>query len=333
MNIPEAEQSPDRGRAELEAVAWFTRMNGNPSEVEKRDFAAWLKGAPEHEGAYGDLSRLWATLGPLTKSAQTDRDELSGALERIGRYRRRGRTGAVVAAIAGCLAIAVTGAWIWLERPNLLQDLSADHVTARAERRTITLADNSTVLLDADTAIMDESAPGMRRIRVLRGTASFSVQPSDIPFVVDAQGGEARVFGTQFNVALVNSERVRVTLASGSLEVAQRAGADKVRLRPGESVEYGATGLGPVRRVDLQESLAWHDGRLVFTDARLADVLAQIGRYRQGRIVLIGAELGETRVSGNISLENTDAALAAVQASVGFRMSTIGNRLTLVRNN
>ncbi|AJE48638.1 FecR family protein [Celeribacter indicus] len=330
MSDDETDRERDRALIEKEAVAWFTRTGGRPTRVERRDFAAWLEMSPEHARAYEDVSALWADLDATAHSLGEDGEELAGPLRKIADYRRARRRAKASGIVAGCLAVLAVSGWLWIDSPNLLQNLGADHVTDRAERRVVALADGSTVLMDADSALETEFSDRERRIRLLRGSAFFDVNPSPVPFVVEAAGGEARVLGTEFDVTLTGGRDVTVTLARGSLEVGLEGAARQVRLSPGERVEYGRAGLGAVQAVDLEESTAWHEGRLIFDDARLADVLAQIGRYREGRIVLLGSEVGERRVSGNISLENSEAALTAMQATVGFHMTRLGRRITLI---
>lgn len=321
--------SPDEALIEKQAVAWFTRMNGKPSPSDKQDFARWLATSEAHARIYRDVEALWSDLGPLADTlAGRESPGLAGPMERIRELRRKRGLGRVGAGIALCLAL-LAGGWIWLERPHLLQDWRADYVTARGEQRSIVLADGSTLLLDADTALEVDLSAARRRIRLLRGTAFFTVRPSEVPFTVEARNGEARVLGTAFEVAARDGEEVSVTLDHGSLKVGLLDRPQDVVLKPGESVDYGASGLGPARPVDLEEATAWRMGRFIFTNARLADVLQQVGRYRDGRIVLLGSALSEKRVSGNIALRDTDAALAAVQSSVGFRMTVLG-RLTVI---
>lgn len=331
MTNREAAAPREKSLVEKEAVAWFTRMNGKPSRAERRDFTRWLNASPHHEQAYVEVCSLWSDLGATADTiGRQNADDLTGPLLKIERHRRQNRTGKAGAIVAGCLAVVLAWSWLWLEHPNLVQNLSADHVTARAERRIVTLADGSIVMLDADSALDSIITADERRIRLLRGAASFTVRSSDVPFIVEAENGEARVLGTTFDVALATGGNVTVTLSGGSVEVSLLDRAQKVVLQPGESVDYGRSGLGAVRSVDLEESMAWHRGRFIFNNARLADVLAQIGRYHSGRIVLIGSALGERRVSGNISLENTNAALAAVQLSLGFRMTSLGGKVTVI---
>lgn len=321
---------PDEALIEKQAVAWFTRMNGRPSAADRQDFARWLAASAVHARAYRDVETLWTDLGPLADTLEgRDAAALAGPMEKIRELRRKRGRGKLGGGIALGLALLLACGWLWLERPHLLEDWRADYVTARGEQRSLELAEGSMLLLDADTAVAVELSAERRRVRLLRGTAFFRVQPSGVPFVVEAQNGQARVLGTAFEVAAREGEGVTVTLASGSLKVGLHGGAQDVVLKPGESVEYGASGLGAAHPVDLSEAMAWREGRFIFTNARLADVLQRIGRYRDGRIVLIGAALGERRVSGNIALRDTDAALAAVQSSVGFRVTRLG-RLTLI---
>jgi transmembrane sensor len=186
------------------------------------------------------------------------------------------------------------------------------------------------VLLGADTALDVEISDLERRVQILRGTAFFSVQPSDIPFIVSASNGEARVLGTAFDVSIAENN-VTVTLEHGSLQVRADGKNEAVILKPGEEVSYNAEGIGQVQKVNLDEAMAWHEKRYVFTNARLADVINYIGRYRDGRIVVIGSDLAEQRISGSFALENTDAALASVQSIVGFNITRLSNRIVIIR--
>lgn len=321
----------DKVLIEREAIVWFTRMNGRPSRTDRRDFRNWLAASSEHRKAYDDLCQLWVNMGPSAPLLETadDRD-LVEPLEKIRQLREEQRVGKVVGPIiAGCLAVLAVGCWFWLERPTFLQDLQADYVSKRGERREIILNDGSHILMDADTALDVSLSVAERRIRLLRGTAFFDVSHLGTPFVVEAENGEAHVLGTEFDVSMKEDHQVTVTLAKGSVKVAIAGRQKEAVLTPGESVDYGESGLGSIRKAVIEDEMAWHHGRLIFNNARLADVLAQIERYRNGRIVVIRSSLKDLRVSGNITLDNTDRALAAVQSLVGFSLHSLG-KVTII---
>lgn len=317
---------------EKEAIAWFTRMNGKPSAADRRDFKTWLEASTRNLDAFHEVGALWQGLTPSIDMAAADADdELSEPLRKIQRLRAARRLNATGPVVAGCLALLAAGSWLWLERPNLLQDWSADYVSARGERRDIRLEDGSRVLMDADTAMNVDMLSGERRITLLRGAAFFDVVRNGEAFVVAAEKGEIRVLGTRFDVAMRQKGKVAVTLASGSVEVRAVDGTQSLVIEPGETVDYDDGGIGAAETIAIEDEMAWHEGRFIFNNARLADVLAQLERYRNGRIVLIGSALGERRVSGNIPLDDTDQALSALQASVGFHVSDYG-KLTVVRD-
>jgi transmembrane sensor len=315
-------------KAELEAVAWFTRMQGNPSQIEREDFDAWLNADNMHQQIYSEISLLWSS----AKSSglpihPADAALLEGRLQAIRRRRKLTKAGTVV---IGCLGMLLTGSWIWLEKPHLLQDMRADYVSARGEQKTLELQDGSTVLLGADTAVEVKISDLERRVQILRGTAFFSVQPSDVPFIVGASNGEATVLGTAFDVSIAENN-VTVTLEHGSLQVRTADKNEAVILKPGEEVFYSAEGVGQVQKVNLDEAMAWHEKRYVFTNARFADVIDYIARYHDGRIVVIGSQLADQRISGSFSLENTEAALASVQSITGFKINKLSERILIIR--
>ncbi|MCU4178239.1 FecR family protein [Bosea sp. BH3] len=325
----EDEAKPEE-QLEKQAIAWFTRMNGRPSPAERADFETWLGASDAHARQYRAVEATWTDLGALAGALDREQSaSLTAALDRVRQAKRARRRGSVAAGVALSLALLLGTGWLWLERPHLLQDWRADLATARGEQRTIALADGSTVQLDADTAIAIEFTPRSRQVRLLRGTAFFEVVRSERPFVVAAQEGEAMVLGTSFEVATREDGAVAVTLVGGSLEVRLPASRQAEILKPGESVAYDAAGLGRVQAVDAAAAASWRAGRVVFDDIPLETVLQRIGRYRHGRIVLLSPSLGQRRVTGNLSLRDTDAALAALQSSVGFSLSSLG-RVTFV---
>ena len=316
---------------EQEAVAWFTRMNGKPTSADHRDFKAWLGASPRNLETFREVGAMWEGLVPSIELAMDGADdELSEPLKKIQRLRASRRMNATGPIVASCLALLVAGCWLWLDRPTLLQDWSADFVSARGERRDIRLDDGSRILMDADTAMDVDLSAGQRRIKLLRGTAFFDVARTGEPFTVQAENGEVRVLGTQFDVAMRQNGKVSVTLATGSVEVHVMGTAQNLLIKPGETVDYDEDGIGSAKVTAVEDEMAWHDGRFIFNNARLADVLAQIERYRNGRIVVLSTLLGERRVSGNIPLGDTGQALRAVQASVGFQLNGFG-KLTVIR--
>lgn len=325
-------RTPNDASIRKDATRWFIRLRHGASDREQRAFEVWRDLDPAHGEAFHRIEAAWeATESASYRLADREADQLAVYLDAMengrpaqgkARKRRARRTTVLSIAIA-CLLVG----GLWFENPTLLPDLFADVATARGERRTVHLPDGSSVLLDADSALTLDFDGDERRIQLLRGAAFFDVAASNKPFVVNAGGGEMRVLGTSFMVRLIESGG-ELTLAHGRVKIATEAG--NAVLRPGQQIEFGRAGLSATRDVDVDEALAWRDGRFVFYRARLGDVLDAIQRYRPGRILLANQALADERVTGSFLLTDTDAVLHGLSHSIGFHMTIIGGRLIVI---
>lgn len=312
------------------AREWFVALLDAPTPARQAEFEAWLRSDPAHLEAYEAVEAAWlASEKPGERLAEAESEELGLYLKEMDKAKGEKKTFRRLSTFSLILAVALAGG-IWLERPGLLQNLGADYVTARGEQRSITLADGSIALLDADSAMAEVDGAGERRVRLIRGGAFFEVMPSTTPFIVEADNGEVRVLGTGFDVRLL-SDGGLVTLEHGRVSVATDDGhAATTVLQPGQQVRFGAAGVGTAENVNLADALAWRGGRFVFYRTRLADVISEIERYRRGRIIIATETLADERVTGSFSLNDTDAALASLQAGVGFRMNSLAGRFTVI---
>jgi transmembrane sensor len=317
-------------RTAQEAIAWFTRMNGEPSSSDRKNFEFWRKSSAANDAAYRKVVASWSATDTLEyRSAGRDAEAIKGYLDVIQKSRKRRGRMVAAASFASVVLVGTLGFHVWRDYPHAFQNLSADHYTARAERKVITLPDGSTVTLDADSAIAQSVDGTHRHVHLLRGAAFFDVAKSAVPFVVEAGGGETRVTGTAFSVE-TSGEAATVTLARGSVTVTDKSSSRSADLTPGQRISYGDTGMSAVSQVLVDEAMSWRDGRLIFDQTRLGDVLAHIGRYYDGRIVLVGGALSDRAVSGNLPLDDPQSALASLQATVGFRMTHLGSKLIVV---
>ncbi|MGO4335663.1 FecR domain-containing protein [Labrys sp. KB_33_2] len=313
---------------EQEARDWFVRRLGGLSRAEQAAFESWLGANPAHADALRRMEQVWsAAEQPARQLATRENEALAPYLHAVDRSRRQHRNFRRLSAATLVLALGLGGV-LWLQNPHLLQKLMADHSTGRGERRTVTLSDGSKVLLDADSALDEAFDKTERQVRLVRGTASFDVAPGKAPFVVRVPDGDIRDIGTRFDVNLGDDGTV-VTLESGKVAVKAEHLGEALLDAPGQRLRFDRQGLGEIEQVDLKDALAWRKGRYVFYRARLSEVIEEIARYRQGRIVVTGAGLGDQLVTGSFSLADTDAALQSLQTSVGFQMTTLPGGLVV----
>ncbi len=233
---------------------------------------------------------------------------------------------------------AEAAAWVVLLAAGLgavqvadpLTALRADHRTAPGEIRAVSLPDGSTAELGSDSAIAVAFDDTRRAVRLLRGEAVFTVAAAAGAFAVTAAGGEARALGTRFLVRTEDDAAdVAVLLHSVAVTPPDTAGrGEAVVLTEGQAVGYSRTGLGPVRTVDPARVAAWRRGRIVFDGAPLAKAVAELSRYRRGRILVLDPALAARRVSGVFRIDDIDGAVAMIAAELGARAVALPPFLT-----
>ena len=108
-------------------------------------------------------------------------------------------------------------------------------------------------------------------------------------FIVEANGIEARVLGTEFNVRSYDRGDVHVTLIQGSVEVTTSE-QHTARLTPGQDAQLNDDGSLGVAEVDIESYLYWRDGYFYFDDISLENIMQDIGRWYNLNVVFQNAD-------------------------------------------
>ncbi|WP_322615851.1 FecR family protein [Pseudomonas sp. BIC9C] len=316
---------------EQQALAWLSLLHDQPSSADQAAFSHWLQADPTHAEAYSQAQVLWElSEGPARTLADEDALALQGYLNAMDESRRStvGRWSGALA-MAACLLLMISLGTGW-QPLRWIEDLGADFVSAPGEIRTVTLADQSQVTLDADSAIAVDFSRGERHVQLRRGAGFFSVTHTGQPFVVDAEKGQARVLGTQFEVRL-QPRGAQVTVLSGRVGVTADKNAEQQILTAGQQVAYGEGSAEKLHAVDSEAQLAWRQGWLNYYKATLADVVQDLGRYYPGRILILNDELAARRVSGSFPSRNPQAVLSSLQGVLGFDQHEVLGHLIILR--
>ena len=315
------------------ALNWLSLLHDEPSAADQARFSRWLQADPAHAEAYAQAQVLWEmSEEPAAELAAEDAVALHALLAAmdapVSRRRSLPRWGAALA-MAACLVMMV-GVGLGWQPQRWLDDVGADYVSAPGQVRTVTLADESQVTLDADSAIAVHFANGERHVQLRRGAAFFHVTHTGEPFVVDGGKGETRVLGTQFEVRLQPSG-AQVTVLSGRVGVKAGAELPQQILTAGQQVRYDQTRTTDPQTVDSENQLAWRQGWLNYYRTPLAEVITDLSRYYPGRIVVLNDALGARTVSGSFPSKDPVAVLAALKSVVGFEQYEALGRVIVIR--
>lgn len=167
----------------------------------------------------------------------------------------------------------------------------------------ILLADGSKVWLNSETEFRyPVHFNGDFRKVYLKGEAYFEVARQETkPFVVVTSGGiDVKVLGTCFNVASYEDDAdVVTTLAEGSVEVYT---ADRtMRIRPDEQVLFNKnSGAFERKQVEVATYLAWKDGKFIFEDQTLEQIVRQLQRWYQMDVFYTSEAVRNYRFSGDL---------------------------------
>jgi transmembrane sensor len=309
-----------------EANRWFFRLQAEDvSPAEKQQFSRWLNEDPSHAEAWSGVHALMHSLKAPAR-ASYDAGRSRGSVQR----RPALVTRMVPRLLAGCLLVAFFLA-ACIQGPVLLDRWRADYVTVAGARESVTLADGTQVDLDTDTALKIDVMTSERRVSVLRGKAFFRIAEDPRPFVVRTRDGESRDIGTAFGVER-RDDLSTLIVETGIVDVRAASGPDgTARVTAGESVDFGASGLSPLRKADLEQDLAWRRGQLIFRQERLSDVVAKLNRYRSGRIVIVNPWIADELVSGTFNIDRPDAPIDALEGVLGVKATYLTSYLVVLR--
>ncbi|AZL70331.1 MULTISPECIES: FecR family protein [Pseudomonas] len=289
---------PDaRARAREEAMDWLIRLQC-ATDQDTQAFEHWLGAEPENAEAYVEAEALWNG-APLRQAAEQMQQRQRRSLG--GRLRSHWKPLATA-------AVLLVGLFTFGNLPVRLQ---ADHLTVVGERQRLQLEDGAKVLLNTNSAFASDVRDGRQVARLLQGEAYFQVAGgSQPPLEVQAGPLRANVRDTDFAVRYLDGE-AQVRVQRGDVDL-QGARDQRIRLSAGDSISVGPQGFGQRQRVDLNKELAWVEGRLVFENCPLGQVIAEVQRYYPGWIISRNAQLEQVAVTGNYRLDQPLQTLRAL---------------------
>lgn len=156
----------------------------------------------------------------------------------------------------------------------------------RGQTYKITLSDGSEVWMNNDCRLVYPNyfTGKERRVKV-EGEAYFKVAPdAKHPFIVEANGIEAKVLGTEFNVRSYGNADTHVTLIKGKVAVKTEASHEAV-LTPGQDAQLNDDGSLGIADVDIDSYLYWRDGYFYFDNVALENIMQDIGRWYNLNVV------------------------------------------------
>ncbi|VXA93634.1 FecR domain-containing protein [Pseudomonas sp. 8O] len=290
------------------AAQWYLELrDAAPGAPQHAAHRQWLERDPRHRQAWARVERLQSTFAALP--ATVARPVLDG--ER--RSRRQ-----LVKALGVLLACGGSGALAWQATP--WRDWLAEQRTAVGEQRRLHLDDGSELQLNTDTALNLRFDAHSRTIQLLRGEilVHSATDAARRPLVVYSPHGSVRALGTRFTVRC-EDHRTHVGVLQHAVAVTPaKTGVAPQRLEAGQQLWFSSNQLYPSRPLPANAD-AWSRGLLIVSDWRLAELTAELARYRPGQLSCDPA-VADLRLSGAFHLQDIDAVLANIASTLPVRI-------------
>ncbi|HMI48411.1 MAG TPA: FecR domain-containing protein [Gemmatimonadaceae bacterium] len=202
--------------------------------------------------------------------------------------------------------------------------------TANRERAELRLSDGTRIRLAPASHVRVAADYGeQQRAVYLDGQGFFEVKHDPTrPFIVYAGETIARDLGTEFAVRNYSEDRaVQVIVRKGAVAMSGVG-----RLDAGDVGRFGNDGTSSLTRgVAVDSLLTWLDGRLVFHDAPLTTVLAELRRWHDVDVHLADPALGTLPFTGVLTDASFRSSITLVAATLGLLVRHSKDRITLDR--
>lgn len=318
----------EREFIQQQAHDWLVKLEtGGMADGDEERFVEWLSTSDIHGDAFHQAEEAWRAMHAvnpeiLTRSSEDTSESLTT------RHASRSTWLGLAASVA---IVALSSLW-WNDAYILV---NADHYTSTGQRAEITLEDGSRVIIDTDSAIQVDYTATERLLNVLQGQAHFAVaaNPSK-PFTVNAGDMAVTALGTAFTVRFDNN-KASVVVTEHSVKVQNRRQEDsgEVLIEGQTIVLNDATSrLSSIQAVNLSQSEAWQQGKLVFQNKTLGYVVEELNRYYEGKIIISDERIRDLVISGVLDTQDPIQSLEELTTSIPIKLNRITPYVVLVEN-
>lgn len=315
------------------AIDWMVQLcSGESTPADTARHRAWHDADPRHASAWAQVSgAVRHSVEPLRRvqgeqAAQAGKAGLNGSGAALQTALLRPTRRRALRAALGLAAVGVTTGWL-LNRQWPVTALLAQHRTGTGERRELTLADGSRLLLNARSSVDIEFGATSRTVRLRAGEIIATAMPDAArPFVIRTAEGSVQALGTRFLVRQEEGQTVAAVLAH-SVRI-QTTSSREATLQEGESARFTADDIVPLQTAPAGLA-GWERGMLAVHDQPLGEVIAALRPYREG-FIRVSPAAARLRVLGAFALDDPERVLESLAQTLPIHLSRYGGWLVTI---
>jgi len=196
-----------------------------------------------------------------------------------------------ISAAAAVVILAVGGFLVWSKIQQSDSVLTAGVKQTNAnEIITETLEDGTTVTLNKNTQISWEFN-GKNRCVTIHGMAHFEVARDESkPFIIKSNLGTVKVLGTGFDVIAYPGENQKVIVHHGKVELSSESKETAILTKNKKGIIHSNTNQITVETLQNANSIQWADGKLIFINTPIVDVIEAMEIFFNTKIEIVKNE-------------------------------------------
>ncbi len=336
-------------------------LEDSMSKDDHQTLENWLNTDSENRKVFESVKQIWhSTKEPDTEmflrdnQLEKDWDRISRQIQKENKiYRKKGipefwqardrntiLNGFVKA--AAFILVAALSALFTLQFASDVKKLDYEPVfeeivTERGERANVQLSDGTKVFLNAGSKLYKpDTFSTNRRIIELTGQAYFDVKSDpERPFVIKTNSLEIEVLGTSFDVnSYEDNGEFIVSVSQGRVELRmENRGTEKLILNAGEVGIYSP----PTKKMTLKKIEdfgfynGWMDGRLVFNNESVRDVMKRIERWYDVTVhwEIENSESYDKKLTADLKTKSIRDLMDVISAATGISYEIENDVITL----
>ncbi|XOV79906.1 MAG: FecR domain-containing protein [Aestuariibacter sp.] len=321
---------------------WIAKMDRGLTAEEESQLRQWLAASPEHKKALLSMAKMWDDMNVLNKlSALFPEPPLEKPKSHL-----LAMAASVVLASMLIIFVSVQNKGFFSNSELIVLSEQKLH-TGVGDSKRVLLTDGSELLLNTESELTVTYTNMQRILELAKGEFHITVaKDSERPLTVYAAGQVIQAVGTAFNVEL-NDGDVELLVTEGTVRIAKQIDIGSNPIQPdvirlpeqSPALEQGQISIltAPSLKVenvmaeDIQASLSWRSGNLVFRGEALAEVIKEVSRYNPVSFELKDPMLKDIQVAGLFRTNDLQGFLSALEQNFDIEVARLPNNKVQLR--
>ena len=330
-----------------DALALLARTQELRAQERLDMLSDWRGRSPDHAEALDAAQQEWALFGDVADAPLSwiQRIQLSTEALIASSVENPARTAGVLSAVIA-LAVAPILMSEFLPSPARIsvqaedrhhtatfEQIATRHKTARGEQREVALLNGARLWLNWNSEVLIAELDDEIHVDVIVGDVLFAVSKDQKrPLVVHAGQAIAHAPHTKFAIHSHGPEDAFFQVKEGVVTIASPNRSDVQELGPAQQSYFFRGKPGEVNVANLNGIAAWREGKLVFDQRPLKEVLYELSHYTE-RNIRVGAiaDMGDA-ITATYSIEEADAALMQLADTYKLELINPSSDETVVRS-